>query len=157
MEFKELKQQVNNIGLEITRDENSTCIFNDKIACSISEKVVGVMSTDYSSFWALPIMIRKQLMTMLCNYSSTELSERHIKRYYLQHKFLKNSAGHSFLNVSEDFTKMSLGTKREYKNKRNQVLFTEKELDVLKFKLKSNLEDFTLIEQKEETSQYKIN
>lgn len=39
-------------------------------------------------------------------------------------------------------------TKREYKNKRNQVLFTEKELDVLKFKLKSNLEDFTLIEKR---------
>lgn len=61
------------------------------------------------------------------------------------------------VNVSEDFTKMSLGTKREYKNKRNQVLFTEKELDVLKFKLKSNLEDFTLIEEKEESKQYKIN
>lgn len=60
------------------------------------------------------------------------------------------------VNVSEDFTKMSLGTKREYKNKRNQVLFTERELDLLKFKLKSNLEDFTLIEQ-EESKQYKIN
>lgn len=65
MEFKELKQQVNNMGLEVTRDENSVCIFNDKIACSISEKVVGVINTDYSSFWALPIMIRKQLMTTL--------------------------------------------------------------------------------------------
>ena len=145
------------MGLEVIRDGNSVCIFNDKIACSISEKVVGVINTDYSSFWALPIMIRRQLMTVLCAYSSTELSDRQIKRYYLQHKFLQNSAGHSFLNVSEDFTKMSLGTKREYKNKRNQVLFAEKELDVLKFKLKSNLEDFILIEQKEELSKHKIN
>lgn len=157
MEFKELKQQINKIGLELTRDENSICVFNDKIACSISEKVVGVVNTNYTSFYSLPIMIRKQLIDIIFNYSTTELADRHLQRYYLQHKFLTNSAGHSFLNVSEDFTKMSLGTKREYKNKRNKVLFTEKELNLLKFKLKSTLEDFTLIEQPKETKQHRIN
>ena len=29
MEFKELKQQINKIGLELTRDENSICVFNE--------------------------------------------------------------------------------------------------------------------------------
>lgn len=157
MEYKELKQQVNNMGLEITQDDSCVCIFNDKIACSISEKIIGVINTNYQSFFALPIIIRKQLLDIIHEYSTTELKERNVKRYYLQHKYLQNSAGYSFLNVNEDFTKTFLGTKREYKNKKNKSLFTEKELDILKFKLKSNLDDFTFIEQKEPQGKYKIN
>lgn len=151
MEYKNFKQAINKMGLETTIDENCICIFNDNLICSISEKIVGVLSTEYENFYSLPVSIRKQLINTVYLYATTDLDSRHIKRFCLQHKYLTNSAGHAFLNVSEDYKRFSLGTNREYKNKRNKVFFTGDELDILKFKLNTTLDDFAIIEQKETT------
>lgn len=146
MEFKTLQQEIKKMGLELLKDDYSTCIFYDKIVCSISEREIGVIDTEYSSFSKLPILIKKELIRIICEYTATDLEDRNLKRYYLQHKYLANSAGNSFLNVSEDFTKISLGTNKEYPNKKKKSAFTKKELEALKVNLKSNLDEYIIIE-----------
>ncbi|NMW84712.1 hypothetical protein HKO22_03000 [Peptoniphilus sp. AGMB00490] len=83
MEYKNFKKEINKMGLESTIDENCVCIFNDRLVCSISEKIVGVLSTEYENFYSLPVSIRKQLIDTAYVYAITDLNLRHIKRFCL--------------------------------------------------------------------------
>lgn len=156
MEFTQLKKDLTKLGLQITKNDDCICIFKNNIVCSISERRVGVFSTDYDDFNKLPMTIKEDVIKIASDYALTRLAQRHIQKYYLKHNYLTNASGYAYLNVSDDFKKISLGTKRNHPYKKTRVLFSDNEILMIKQKLNTSLDDFTVIPFDQEQSLYHI-
>ena len=98
----------------------------------------------YDSFQELSESDRKRLFNLLVEYASTPLDKREEeeeKKFYLKHKWL---VGHcTYLNFYIPNNSYKLNDKSSMKNFKTQ--FTQAEIDEIKERFNTNLEDFEQI------------
>lgn len=87
------------------------------------------------------------LANALFEYAKTPIKERDdVERYYLKHKFLANSSGHSYLKMFIENGFIVLGN--HYQTENEKTKFTQKEIDIMKMEYDTDFNDFEIIKVK---------
>ena len=149
MKTKKFIEKVKELGFKVEKveaDENFLEIKNEnKVIAYVSISCVFEISTNYLEFTKLFEIKKKQLFDLLIEYSATPIEEREKeKKYYLKHKFLMSNSGDNYLNYRTYFDNWFLNNNTMYKNCRTQ--FTKQEIEEIKEKFNTSLDDFEIIE-----------
>ena len=97
---------------------------------------------NWACFTKLPEETKKQLFDLLVEYSSTPIKKE--KKYYLKHKFLTNGNSERYLNYIFNCSEWILDDNTMCDDFKTQ--FTEQEIEEIKQKFNTNLNDFEMIE-----------
>lgn len=155
---KELIEKVSKLGFDIECHKNpfSNVKSNyDLITISLYDKVlveiwancqyaISTISEGHSCY--LDGYDVEELYKLCFEYTSTPVEDREEeKRFYLRHKWLRNN-DFNYLCFDENYQNYTLSTcySREWK-----MQFTAKEIEKLKEKFNTNLEDFEMVEVEE--------
>ena len=148
MKTKEFCAKVEELGFRTTHVNAYIYIENRMVdTCAmVNEYNCYEVNTDIGDFYELKEETKKELFELLVGYSSTPIEERkEEKKYYLKHKwmnfkrerYLKCIGGEYCLHDAEQPTK-------------HKVQFTQIEIDKIKEKFGTDLNDFEMIEAKGE-------
>ena len=156
MKTKEFIEKVEELGFDVEvksiddfiKIEHKIVIRNKENKCVVSalwtEKNYE-FDNRWESFTKLTEETKKQLFDLLVEYSTTPIKEREEeKKYYLKHKFIQNEVYSFHLNykMKDKFYTINNDIENyEYKTK-----FTKQEIEELKEKFNTSLDDFEIIE-----------
>lgn len=151
MKTKEFIEKVKELGFEVMvkKYNGEKCIqLVDIDGCTVSKASTECIYegiTAYNGFTVLPKDLKKQLFNLLVEYSSTPIEEREEeKKHYLKHKFFKDSFCRRYLFLNKHTQEYNIGSNYEYGS--YQTKFTQKEIDEIKKKFGTDLDDFEMIE-----------
>lgn len=154
MKYKEFKDKINkiandyNLNLEVTRDMNNIYVkVGDLLCATVSTVKRFFMSIDPGALY-FNVEARQEIFEALYELSKTPIEGRQdVKKYYLKHRFLGSGDGNQFLNheLRENIWFLS---KEDYFGN-YQTQFTQEEIDEIKEKYHTTLDDFEIIEVEE--------
>lgn len=148
MKTKEFIEKVEELGFRTTHVNEYIYIENRMVdTCAIVDRYCRYgFNTNFDDFYDLKKETKEELFNLLVEYSSTPQKEREkTNKYYLKHKwmsfkrerYLKCIGGEYYLHDAEQPTK-------------HKVQFTQIEIDKIKEKFGTDLNDFEMIEAKGE-------
>lgn len=151
MKITEFEQAIDSMGLqydinlEVKENEFYIDIKNcNRIVADISKLECCLMNTAYPKFNDLKEKTRRDLLDVIYEFASTPIEERQEeKKYYLRHRFLEIDAC-NYLNYDYGFQDLNLNDKIQFDEIQTQ--FTQKEIDEIKEKYNTTLDDFEQIE-----------
>ncbi|MDU3456645.1 MAG: hypothetical protein E7F47_01920 [Peptoniphilus harei] len=154
MKYKEFKDKINkiandyNLNLEVTRDMNNIYVkVGDSLCATVSTVKQFFMSIDPGALY-FNVEARREIFEALYELSKTPIGERQdVKKYYLKHRFLEDGS-RSYLNSDYRFQELYLNGSDQFKEIQTQ--FTQEEIDEIKEKYKTTLDDFEQIEVEED-------
>ena len=156
MKTKEFIEKVKELGFDVEvksiddfiKIEHKIVIRNKENKCVVSAlwaERVYEFDNRWESFTKLTEETKKQLFDLLVKYSSTPIKEREEeKKYYLKHKFLTNSFRDYYLNYKTKYDDYILSDDKKQENYKTQ--FTKQEIEEIKEKFNTSLDDFEIIE-----------
>ncbi len=102
-----------------------------------------------TSYWAFKNLLaedeREKVYELLTKLAETDLEDREEeKKYYLRHKWLTSDNGFNYLNLYTDKNRYIIETNGSFNSFKTQ--FTLEEINKIKEKFNTNLEDFEMIE-----------
>lgn len=153
MKYKEFKDKINkiandyNLNLEVTRDMNNIYVkVGDLLCATVSTVKRFFMSIDPGALY-FNVEARQEIFEALYELSKTPIEERQdVKKYYLKHRFLEDGS-RSYLNSDYRFQELYLNGNDQFEEIQTQ--FTQEEIDEIKEKYKTTLDDFEQIEAEE--------
>lgn len=153
MKYKEFKDKINkiandyNLNLEVTRDMNNIYVkVGDFVCATVSTVKRFFMSIDPGALY-FNVEARQEIFEALYELSKTPIEERQdVKKYYLKHRFLEDGS-RSYLNSDYRFQELYLNGNDQFEEIQTQ--FTQEEIDEIKEKYKTTLDDFEQIEVEE--------
>lgn len=161
MKTKEFIQKVKSLGLDVEYDyhsyeENLEVVLFNSLIVNVSNDCEYEFDTNYPDFRKLSKKRKKDLFELLVEYSSTPIDEREEKieereeekKYYLKHKFLTNGNAECYLNYTNEYDDWILNDNTMHENYKTQ--FTKQEIEEIKQKFNTSLDDFEIIEAKGE-------
>lgn len=147
MKTKEFCEKVEKLGFR-TMHVNAYIYIENRMVdtCAmVNEYNCYEVNTDTGDFYDLKKETKEELFNLLVEYSSTPIEERkEEKKYYLKHRFVQNATGSFYMNYKTEDKKYVLSDSLEtddYKTK-----FTKKEIEEIKQKFNTSLDDFEIIE-----------
>lgn len=145
MTTKEFIKAVEELGYETEKDKEGITIRdkNISLACVFTNETYRINSNFYGTDWDEKGGV---LFALIFQYACTPVEDREEeKRFYLRHKWLRNN-DFNYLCFDENYQNYTLSTcySREWK-----MQFTAKEIEKLKEKFNTNLEDFEMVEVEE--------
>lgn len=154
MKYKEFKDKINkiandyNLNLEVTRDMNNIYVkVGDLLCATVSTVKRFFMSIDPGALY-FNVEARQEIFEALYELSKTPIEERQdVKKYYLKHRFLEDGS-RSYLNSDYRFQELYLNGSDQFEEIQTQ--FTQEEIDEIKEKYKTTLDDFEQIEVEDE-------
>lgn len=154
MKYKEFKDKINkiandyNLNLEVTRDMNNIYVkVGDFVCATVSTVKRFFMSIDPGALY-FNVEARQEIFEALYELSKTPIEERQdVKKYYLKHRFLEDGS-RSYLNSDYRFQELYLNGSDQFEEIQTQ--FTQEEIDEIKEKYKTTLDDFEQIEVEED-------
>lgn len=155
MRLQEFKDRINeiankyNLNLKVTEDTKNIYVKLNDVICAYVNKILPCfMSTDSGGLYCIAKKARFEILEALYELSKTPFDEREEeKKYYLKHKFLLSDNEYNFLNYlsnDDSWDLSSLANCSGYQTK-----FTQKEIEELKEKYDTTLDDFEIIEVEE--------
>lgn len=167
MKFSEFKESVEGLGFKIfeyreyqeysfTDGEyrDFYCIQNDlsQIILDIGKNVMFALNTVYHAFYELiknKPRKAKELFAICTTFAETPIDEREDeKKYYLKHKWIGSYSLEKYLNLNTIQDRYFISDVCQVGNLETQ--FTEKEIEEIKDKFNTNLEDFEWVEVEDE-------
>ena len=161
MKTKEFIQKVKSLGLDVEYDyhsyeENLEVVLFNSLIVNVSNDCEYEFDTNYPDFRKLSKKRKKDLFELLVEYSSTPIEERDKeknevekeKKYYLKHKFLTNENSECYLNYIFNYNDWILNDNTMCNDFKTQ--FTKQEIEEIKAKFGTDLNDFEMIEAKGE-------
>ena len=152
MKTKEFIKRVEELGYEINEKN-----FLDSIICLIISNSFGrkVGYVAINKLFEMNIRpdecMSKELFDLVVEYAKTPIKDREEeKRYYLKHRYLQSSFTNlnDFLSYSASDNKLALSNGINFPKYKTH--FTLKEIEEIKEKFNTDLEDFEIIEVKDE-------
>lgn len=155
MTYKDFKARISeiankyNLNLDITEDMKNICIKVDDVICAQANKIMPCfMNTDVGGLYYLGEEARLEILEALYGLSRTPIGKRREdEKYYLRHRFLVDGLDSSFLNHSMSDDAWFLSDEGCFGNYQSQ--FTLKEIEEIKEKYETTLDDFEIIEVEE--------
>jgi hypothetical protein len=151
MKTKEFIEKVEELGFEVMEGKNSSERWielfdsNCYAVSKVSTEYICEIVTTFNEFTNLQKDLKKQLFELLVEYSSTPIEEREEKKkYYLKHKFLTNRFRDCYLNYKTKYDDYILSDNKKEEDYKTQ--FTEQEIEEIKQKFNTSLDDFEIIE-----------
>lgn len=143
--IKELKKM--NLQAEIRGNDMLVIHSGDKNIASINLNAKFEINTSY---WGFKNLLaedeREKVYRLLTKLAETDPQDRgEEKKYYLRHKWIGGDYT-NYLNLAID-KKFEIESKAS--NLKFQTKFTQKEIDKIKIKFNTNLEDFEIVEVEE--------
>lgn len=145
MKTKEFKKEVQELGFRIIEDIGSISIYYGvlRVSCVYKNELLSV-STAYAAFDNLSKELKEKLYNLIDKYVKTPIEDRKEQRkYYLKHKWLRRSKDIGYylnLYLDEDYFLGNFAEKGSYKTQ-----FTQAEIDKIKERFNTSLEDFEQI------------
>ena len=157
MKIEEFKEIIDTIGfysklnLEVEEDEFDFIIkLNHRRCATVSKSTLYCIDTNFGVFEELNDNLRANLLDAINKLAETPLDERQEEKFYLKHRWMKNVAkkdGEKYYNLHIATNLPYLGSKVQ--DESNQTEFTKKEIEDIKKKYKTSLEDYELVEVEE--------
>lgn len=150
MKTNKVIKELEKMNLKTQILESSLLVFDraGETIARVDLKEKFVIDTNFWNFRGLTEDEREKVYVLLTKLAETDPSEREEeKRYYLKHKWISYT-GRQYLNLYIDENKYSIDTKCSFDNIKTQ--FTLEEINEIKRKFNTNLQDFELIEVVEE-------
>lgn len=159
MRTKEFKNKISELGFyfETYNNQktynNQICIYSDfklnKTVASVYTEVCFSIDLTYGGFDKLEHEQKEELFNLIVEYARTPVEEREEpKKYYLKHKWLTDNGGsYNCLNFYVDENKYSIESDSDMYGFKTQ--FTQTEIDEIKKRFNTSLEDFEIIEVEE--------
>ena len=156
MKTKEFIEKVKELGFDVEvksiddfiKIEHKIVIRNKENKCVVSAlwtERVYEFDNRWEYFTKLAEETKKELFDLLVKYSSTPIEGREEeKKYYLKHKFLTNGIRDCYLNYKINYDNWILSDSKKQENYKTQ--FTEQEIEAIKEKINTSLDDFEIIE-----------
>lgn len=120
------------------------------LIAAISETNFLQLSTNYSKWYELSDIDKKELFDLLVEYAKTPIEDREEeKKFYLRHRWIVNSAaGEGYLNwfLHDDIMRLS----STLQDSSAKTQFTLREIEEIKEKFDTDLKDFELVEVEDE-------
>lgn len=149
MKYKELERVALKSLYTIRKIGVNTVIERESLICNqinriiIDETKEDTIDIDVLAFHSNDL----EILTSAIAYAETPLDERQEeKKYYLKHRFLEHH-NYSYLNYDQKLQKLYLNDKVRIDYVQTQ--FTQKEIDEIKEKYDTTLDDFKIIEVEE--------
>lgn len=156
MKTKEFIEKVEELGFDVAvkeyNNEKRIQLFNSDgyTVSKVSTECICEGITAFNGFTNLQKDLKKQLFELLVEYSSTPIEEREEKKkYYLKHKFLRNDHDKYYLNDNylNNYTpKNNWVLKNKATTDNYKTQFTKQEIEEIKQKFNTSLDDFEIIE-----------
>ena len=160
MKTKEFIEKVEELGFDVEviyykKDdsieiERRISIRNKENKCMIASlwiERIYEFDNNWVCFSILPTETKKQLFNLLVEYSSTPREERREEeKYYLKHKLVKIGEDNTYLNYKTESKNYVLDSNIE--TEKYKTKFTEQEIEEIKQKFNTSLDDFEIIEVK---------
>lgn len=150
MKIDKFKEEVEKLELRYVKSLGNHCIRNwyGETIAVVDEDKPRALSTHFSSFYGLQDMGPKKaerVFRLCVELARTPIDERKSEiKYYLKHKWIKTELSNIYLNQNTRNDSFFLADNSQMDNFKTQ--FTEKEIEEIKDKLDSNLEDFEWVE-----------
>lgn len=158
MKTKEFIEKVEELGFDVEvvcykkndsiEIERKIYIRNKENQCMVASlwvERVYEFDNNWACFTKLPEETKKQLFDLLVEYSSTSIKKREEeKKYYLKHKLFKNGGDSAYLNCKTESKNYVLDSNIE--TEKYKTKFTEQEIEEIKQKFNTSLDDFEIIE-----------
>lgn len=147
MKTKEFIRKVKKLGFEVEEDTGAIEIYlnNERIAYVYRYEIFSV-NTAYIPFDVLSKEFVEKLYNLIDAYARTPLNEREEKKFYLKqnlkHKWLERNAFY-YLNLNIDKNIYLIDSYASTDTFKTQ--FTQAEIDKIKEKFNTNLDDFEQI------------
>lgn len=146
MKTNKVIKEIEYMNLQVETQDDYLCIWSgrEQIA-SISLKIKFEINTSY---WAFKNLLaedeREKVYVLLTKLAETDPDDREEeKRYYLKHKWLIDGE-RRYLNLYVYKNEYEINSKANFAEFKTQ--FTQAEINEIKERLNTNLEDFELIE-----------
>ncbi len=152
MKIKEFKKEITDIGakynldLEVTEDEYDFCIKSGTTPlASISKSTTYLVIAGYAGYGKLEERLRRDLLNVMYKLASTPIDEREPeKKYYISSKLTPNDDGRFLFKDYDNIDSLVWGDRRCDNN-----TFTQDEINYIKKKFDTNLNDFNVEEVEE--------
>lgn len=158
MKTKEFIERVKSLGLDVEYDyhsyeENLEVVLFNALIANVSNDCEYEFDTNYPDFRKLSKKRKKDLFELLVEYSSTPIEERDKekneaekeKKYYLKHKWMSFKRERYLKCIGGEYCLHDVAQSTKHKMK-----FTQGEIDKIKAKFGTDLNDFEMIEAKGE-------
>lgn len=148
MKTVEFMNEIRELGLYFKDYRDMIFIYSDieqskTIACIYTDIYFSI-DTVYREFERLEDHRKERLINLIIDYVKTPIEERKKeKKYYLRHKWLSYN-GRQYLNLYINENECLIDTKHSYDNIKTQ--FTQAQIEDIKKKFNTNLEDFEMVE-----------
>lgn len=146
MKTKEFIKRVKDLGLACEKAKEVYIIYDydGHEYASVCHTIPNRISNMEIAWDLLDKDTQNELFDIIVEYAKTPIEEREDEqKYYLKHRFL-NSNVNQFLNRDLTSHIFGLSTKKDYSAL--QTKFTQKEIDKIKEKYTTTLDDFEIIE-----------
>ncbi len=151
MKIEEFKEEIDSIGfyndkdLRVEESQFEYVIKDGSIfLATVSKLTTYLIDENYVGFMELTEGLRRDLLDAMYKFASTPLDEREDeKKYYLKHRFLENG-NCRYLNYDKEFQELYLNDRAQFGEIQTQ--FTQKEIDEIKERYDTTLDDFEQIE-----------
>lgn len=152
MRTKEFIKRVEELGFKVIDGIASLMIIAENNECArVYENTMYSINTSTRVFDEIDKGVQKNLFNLIVEYASTPIKERkEEKKYLLKHKWLQGYDNLSYLNLS-----LNTNKKRKcylYDSVDASLVktqFTQSEIDEIKERFNTNLEDFEIVEVEE--------
>lgn len=147
MKTREVIKEVKRLGFTVKNDfELRIVIYNQEmitVAIVYSDRLFNI-NTAFDAFDMVEKDKKEKLIHLIVEYARTPVEERkEEKKYYLKHKWLSDS-GRRYLNLYIDKNEYEINTDSNLAEFKTQ--FTQAEIDEIKRKFNTSLEDFEIVE-----------
>lgn len=152
MKIKQFKEcikriaDIHDVDLVFTENEfNFYIVSGPKQYATVSKSEPYLMNTGYPVFKELEENLRGDLLEVLYKLADTPISERQEeKKYYLKHRFLVEDGDCNYLNYDHSLRELNLSDIGQSKSIQTQ--FTLEEIEKIKVRYYTTLDDFEQIE-----------
>ena len=153
MKTKEFIEKVEELGFEVKTYETTYVIFNNGAQVASIDNLIPMQLSNYHrEYDKLNNFDKEKLFDLLVEYARTPIDERgDKKRYCLQKKNLEFFETYRYLTIDIENNTFSLDVCAESAN--TTFKFTQKEIDEIKERFNTDLEEFEQIEVDEWKSQ----
>ena len=142
---REFKKHVEELDYTVWNIMDELAIDNGhQTIATVSKNDACRIDTNYSQFSLEPYKKQEGILALMVEYALTPIDERaDEKRYALQHNYLGDE-NYNYLNICDDDNNQLLGNLSTFGSIKNT--FTRKEMEKIKEKYDTDLEDYTEIE-----------
>lgn len=152
MKYKELKRQIQNLNiayekqLKIFTNDQALEIYDDLyIYVTIRNDIPYCMQVREDNFESLEDNLRYDLLKVSYEFAQTPIDSRKLfPKFYISSKLTPDHYGSFLFKFNEDIDHLAWGTKFGKGTK-----FTEKEIDYIRDKFNTKLNDFNIVEVEE--------